>query len=181
MARRLVRTKRFLKSRDEHTRVEMRFADLRTTRVRTHAAKFATARCSCAIAPSPNRCENVYGLCRVRRHNIYSRIEEWPERCDWPYQSGCCRRQGARAGKLGLASSRYRFIGRRFTPWEFDWLSSLAGENRLTGAEGKTGNETSWSQARYHSGVAFASQRVATNGRTGRSVRNADKGQIQIL
>ena len=28
--------------------------------------KFATASCPCAIAPSPNRSENVYGLCWVR-------------------------------------------------------------------------------------------------------------------
>jgi hypothetical protein len=36
-------------------------------------------------------------------------------------------------------------------------------------------------QARDYSGVAFASEGVETNGRTSRSVRDADKRQLQIL
>ena len=39
---------------------------MRVFGTRRSIKKFATARGSCAIAPSPNRSENVYGLCWVR-------------------------------------------------------------------------------------------------------------------
>jgi hypothetical protein len=107
---------------------------------------------------------------RRRRHASGRRRHGWHGLLSQPFRAG--------SNQKGPAAMPGRSLGAQ------DQSSfEVACIRRLVelGLKVVKGDEPSRCQARDYSGMAFASEGAATNGRTGRAIRDADKRQIQIL